>query len=106
MSEHLVLLSKEELAAIIERTAQAVANDLRADLQNSQTREIMSKSQLADYWSCSTVTINRYMNAGMPYIRNGDKEHPRFSLTAVNNWRERFKKIQGQKDNRQRSQLV
>jgi hypothetical protein len=105
MTERFVILSQQELTEIIHRTASAVAEDLRRDLQNSKTREIMSKSELADHWRCSPATINRYMNAGMPFEKI-DGGHPTFTKTSVNNWRERFQKIQRKENNRQRQELV
>ena len=87
-----IILSRAELTAIIEETAAATADRLREDLRRNQRKDILTKAELADYWGCSTATINRYMSSGMPFEKR-DNEHPRFTRWKVEAWRARFVRI-------------
>jgi excisionase family DNA binding protein len=92
-----LVLSEDELHAIIKLTAKAVADELRADLTKAKQKEVLTKAELAEYWNCSMATINRYMRySKLPCLRYGDKDHPRFKRSEVDRWRERAKAVQGQ----------
>jgi hypothetical protein len=96
--DQIALLSEQQIEQIIERTATRVADNLRADLERSRLKEILSKQDLAEYWNCSVATINRWMLLGLPHDRV-DNGHPSFRRSKVDFWRERFQTIQGQEAN-------
>lgn len=79
MSE-IVVLSQNELADIIRRTAVAVTKELRQDIE-TKTPEIMTKAELADYLRCDVSKINRMMKQGLPYFTFGSA--PRFRKSAI-----------------------
>jgi hypothetical protein len=86
------LLSRSDIEEIIEDTTRKVIAELRGELSRPP-KEIMTKAELAEYWNCSTATINRYMNAGMPVLRFGENDHPRFRRKEVDSWRVGFQTI-------------
>lgn len=85
--EKVIYLTESDLADLIRRTALAVANDLRQDLRRAQTKEVMSKAELSEYWGCSIATINRYMKDGMPFEKVYDNAHPTFRRFDVDSWK-------------------
>jgi hypothetical protein len=90
MSE-IVVLTKDELAEVIEKTALAVTEKLREDLQKARTPELMTKDQVATYLHCHPVSINRFMDRGLPYEQFGDL--PRFRKTDIDRWLKSNKKV-------------
>ncbi len=94
MAEILVL-TKNELSEIIRQTACAVADDLRNDIETRQTRELMTKTELADYLRCDVSKINRYMKQGLPHEPFGSA--PRFRKSNIDRWLNGgIQEIQGQ----------
>lgn len=91
-----ITLSQADLETIIRRTADAVASDLRADLETRRTPELMTKAELAEYLRCDVSKINRYMSAGLPFEQFGST--PRFRKVSIDTWlqRERIQEIPGQ----------
>lgn len=90
MTVQVITLSSDELATIIRRTADAVADNLRDDIESQKTPELMTKAELAKYLRCDVSKINRYMTKGLPFFYFGD--HPRFRKSEIDEY---FQKVQG-----------
>jgi hypothetical protein len=87
-------MTDPELQALINRTALAVAQELRQDV--AQTPELMTKKELAVYLRCDISKVNRYMGKGLPYEPFGSS--PRFRKTSIDRWlqSEHIQTLQGQ----------
>lgn len=87
MTVQVITLTTDELTNIIRRTASAVADSLRDDIESRRTPELMTKTELAEYLRCDVSKINRYMSKGMPFEYFG--EHPRYRKSDIDGWLKR-----------------
>lgn len=79
-----ILLTADELSDIIRRTADAVVSELRDEIDTRRPKELMTKTELADYLRCDVSKINRYMTKDLPFEYFGD--HPRFRKSDIDFW--------------------
>lgn len=95
MNVEIITITKPELQAIIERTAVAVAEELRETLASARTPELMTRAELAEYLRCDVSKINRYMKDGLPVEYFGST--PRYRKADIDRWlkNEHFQEIPG-----------
>jgi excisionase family DNA binding protein len=84
MPEPIILLSQDEFEGLLSRAASLAVESLKDDLERSRTREIMTKSEVADYLRCDISKINRLMRKGLPSTPFGSV--PRFYKSDIDHW--------------------
>lgn len=80
----IIVMTERQVAEMIRQTAQAVADDLRADIEGGRVPELMNRAQLADYLGIHVGSVIRLIRAGMPYELV--LSTPRFRKEDVDRW--------------------
>jgi hypothetical protein len=78
------VLTENEIEDLIRRTADAVTERLRTDIESARTPELMIKPELAKYLRCDLSKVNRYMKGDMPVEYFGST--PRFRKVDIDHW--------------------
>ena len=84
MTSEIIVLSRSELSEILRQNAVAVVAQLRNEFEQKPIPELMTKTELSAYLSCSISKIDYYMKKGLPTKYFGDT--PRFRKIKIDEW--------------------